>query len=101
MSTPASGADRVTRGLFSTEIDEFKARRAVIPSCPECGRRGYHLKVCRRVHLATGLLSDLPRSFSDVEFRWLYLARLLYQRGVDVRFSDTRRGDPFKRGRMP
>jgi hypothetical protein len=82
--------DLFVRRLFDALVIEVKAARVVAPRCPECGRRGYCLRVCRRSHLRGGALDD------ELELRWVYTAQLIFSRGARelagfVRIPDVRR----------
>jgi hypothetical protein len=62
------GIDALDRDLFGTRVIETKARRVVHAACPDCGRRGYHLKFCTRASLTD-------------EVRIAYVFKLVFQRG--------------------
>jgi hypothetical protein len=80
--------DLYERDLFSTRIRDFKAHRTVAPRCPECGRRGYCVSICRR--RAAGLI--------DIALRWVYLAQLEFSSGNGG--PRLVRGAPVKGSRM-
>ena len=73
-------ADRflVEKTLFETLVIERKVGvRVPGLRCPECGRRGYCLRVCRRSHLRGGALGD------ELELRWQYVAQLIFSRHAE------------------
>lgn len=91
-------ADRflVEKTLFDVRVIERKHARVVALRCPECGRRGYCLRVCRRSHLRGGALGD------ELGLRWHYVAQLIFSAGAPelarlarfVRIPDSRRPMP-------
>jgi len=87
---PRREIDVFERQLFGVLVVDAKARRTVAPPCPECGRRGYHVKVCRR----RSLLDAGARAVDELDLRWQYLARIVFSQGV--RLSDSQRSAPFK-----
>jgi len=75
----SSEIDPIERQLFATLVVDRKVKRVSQPRCPECGRRGYHVKVCRRSLLTAG-----APLINELELRWAYVARLAWSNN-DVR----------------
>ena len=99
VANPRREIDVFERQLFGVFVIETKARRTAEPPCPDCGRRGYHVKVCaRRSLLDAGAARADGRAITELELRWIYIARVQYSQGSPVRFPDTRRGAPRKLG---